>query len=284
MAHVSTIINLKGGVGKSTLTYGLAMVLAHSGKRVLVFDLDPQSNSSVLFLGNQRWNEANPTQTLVEVFKNELEGKFDENKSLDILISTNGDISDLRSPVTLAASSPQLMDIQERLPLMRPGDYFLETPVNIIQRRFGTHFMNFDYVLFDCPPSLGLIPMNALLISDSYIIPTIADRVSTSGIESVLARVSKINRFRSHELRFLGIVISKYREQSSMHNTVLRELNTKYTATLFRQRIAESNAVSELGNFRDIGLTIRQKFSSAFDSFRIIAEEFTSRAGIETAK
>lgn len=279
MAHVISTINLKGGVGKTTTTVALAeMLSAEFGKRVLVVDLDPQTNATTVLIGEQRWRELNDAgQTLATLFTDALAGdseppKFDLEKSLQRSASP---VQAVRS-VDLLPSSLDLIDVQDRLGTLPPGRFFSNNATDLLRRAVRPILDGYDYVLIDCPPNLGIVTLNGLRISDGYIIPTIPDVLSTYGIPQIQSRVKAFGESLGESIAEIGIVITKYRKGTNVHETTIERLEGDPTIPpVFETRIPEGNAIAASVEHTSIS-TLRQKYAyqGGFEAFHALTEEF----------
>ena len=279
MAHVISTINLKGGVGKTTTTAALAEFLsAEFGKNVLVIDLDPQTNLTTMLIGEERWKELNDADlTLETLFKDALlpedqEPKFNLEETLQHRVSP---VREVRS-VDLLPSSLDLIDVQDRLVLMPSGRFYSNKPTDLLRKAVRPILDDYDFVLIDCPPNLGIVTLNGLRISDGYIIPTIPDVLSTYGIPQIQQRVRDFAESLGEEITELGIIVTKYRVASSVHrNTVQRMENDENLPEVFSSYIPEGNQIAQSAEFVDYG-TMRQKYGyqGQFDTFRALTKEF----------
>jgi len=281
MATVISTINLKGGVGKTTTTVALAeFMAAEFRKRVLVIDLDPQTNATVMLIGEERWKKLNDNgHTLAQLFKDALlepdQRRFDLEKTLQRGVST---VSAVKS-VALLPSSLELIDVQDRLASMPSGRFFAENPIDLLHRGIRSVIDEFDYVLIDCPPNLGIITLNGLRISNGYVIPTIPDILSTYGIPQIVSRVREFSRTIGEDIQPFGIIVNKYREQSSVHRGTLDRLRAEKDAKLFGPMIPENDRIAGAADNTEVS-TLRQKwgYQGQFDRYRAIAEELIKRA------
>ena len=279
MADVIATINLKGGVGKTTTTVALAEILAGvHHKSVLVIDLDPQTNATTMLVGEDRWKELNDDDlTLARLFEDALNEpsarKFNLKKTLQQGVSNVRDVVG----VDLLPSSLDLIDVQDRLGSMSSGRFHSDVPTDILRRAVRPILDDYDYVLVDCPPNLGIITLNGLRIADAYIIPTIPDVLSTYGIPQIITRVKAFADNIGEQIRPLGIVISKYRAQSTVHDNTLRRLKTdpKYPR-VFETAIPEANKLAESAEFLPAN-TLRQKYGSGaqgnFETYETLTKE-----------
>ena len=240
-AKVISFINLKGGVAKTTTTVGTATLLAGEfSKKVLVVDLDPQTNCTTMLIGEEKWKELD-----------------DEGHTLANV-----------SGLDLIPSSLKMIDIQDRLATIPQNKFFSNNPTEIIKKAIKPIINNYDYVLIDCPPNMGLITLNGLRISDAYIIPTIPDVLSTYGIPQIISRVSEFSDNIGEDIECLGIVATKVRGQSSLHSRTLDQLKRGHDAELFDTVFYENNQMGEAAECVPLE-TLRQKwgYQGQFDRF-----------------
>lgn len=284
MATVIATINLKGGVGKSTTTVAVGeMMSATFGKKVLVIDLDPQTNATTMLIGEEKWQSLNDEgKTLAQLFKDSLEPEDSKRKfRIEDAIQKNvSNVNDVRS-LDLLPSSLDLIDVQDRLAGMPSGRFYAENPTDILKRATRTVLDNYDVVLIDCPPNLGIITLNGLRISHGYIIPTIPDVLSTYGIPQIVKRVGQFSETIGDKIEAYGIVISKYREQSTTHQNTLRQMRRKADAPLFETIIPENDKAADAAEFKPVS-TLRQKwgYRGQFDMYKALTTEIIERAGI----
>lgn len=270
-AKVISFINLKGGVAKTTTTVGTATLLAGEfGKKVLVVDLDPQTNCTTMLIGEEEWKKLDDEDhTLAALFEDIINEthNFDMDKTLQKNVSCIANIANV-SELDLIPSSLKMIDIQDRLATIPPGKFFSNNPTEIIKKVIKPIINNYDYVLIDCPPNMGLITLNGLRISDAYIIPTIPDVLSTYGIPQIINRVSEFSDNIGEDIKCLGIVATKVRGQSSLHYRTLDQLKRSHDAELFDTVFYENNQMGEAAECVPV-TTLRQKwgYQGQFDRF-----------------
>lgn len=242
---VISFINLKGGVAKTTTVVQLADTLAFTlKKRVLVIDLDPQTNATLALIGEKRWEQADDAQlTLAHLFLDLLNGTnyFDLDFSIIRWASNimkmpsvvagnlNKDLSSDSNSVKVGRvdmlpSSIRLIDVQDHMQDISIRTHYSVNPMEVLKKHVATCFDSYDYVLIDCPPNLGFVTQNGLEISDYYIIPTIPDRLSTYGIPQIAQRIAQVRQARNLKIRCLGVIITKYQSISNQHKQGLARL------------------------------------------------------------
>lgn len=292
MTHVISIINLKGGVGKTTTTVALAEAYASEmSKRVLVIDLDPQTNATITLIPERKWKDLNQAgHTLAQLFKDALveeqnDKKFDLEATLQKRVS---DVKNASSPyawiqggsIDLLPSSLDLIDVQDRLASMPRGRFFSGTPTELLARTVNTLINNYDIVLVDCPPNLGIITLNGLRISQGYIIPAIPDVLSTYGIPQIVSRVNDFSVDIVKTIEPLGIVITKYQSNSTVHRRVRGELSATGDAPIFDAVIRQSNQIAAAAEYQEgAQRTFKQKYGYAghADAYLALAKEVLQR-------
>lgn len=284
MTHVISIINLKGGVGKTTTTVALAEYYSSERhKRVLVIDLDPQTNATITLIPETKWENLNKDgHTLAQIFKDSLteepnEKKFDLDATLQKSVSdvkSSGDSFSFGS-IDLLPSSLDLIDVQDRLASIPRGHFYSVTPTEILSRAVHNLINEYDIVLVDCPPNLGIITLNGLRISKGYIIPTIPDVLSTYGIPQIVSRVRDFSNEVVKVIEPLGIVITKYQSNSTVHRRVRSELSAKGDAPVFDTIIPQSNQIATAAEYQAGKRTFRQKYGyqGTADSYISLAKE-----------
>lgn len=280
MAHVISTINLKGGVGKTTTTVALAETLSGEfRKRVLVIDLDPQTNATTMLIGEEKWRELNDEgQTLARLFKDALEPnnkQFDFDAALQQRVS---DVSSARS-VDLLPSSLDLIDVQDQLASTPSGKFYSVNPIELLWRAVKSRLDDYDVVIVDCPPNLGIITLNGLRISQGYIIPTIPDILSTYGIPQIVTRVREFAEEIAEQIEPLGIVVTKFQGNSTVHANVLRSLQAANDAPVFDTIIAQANDIAAAAEHSTYSRTLKQKYGyrGLADSYRSLAQELLEK-------
>lgn len=211
MAKVITLSNQKGGVGKSTSAAMIALGLARKGLRVLAVDCDSQANLSSYFGAKQAQHGLHPLNELIDVVINF--GELADIPREDILWHFEG-VDLITSNIRLAAKEQQLKEVDER---------------ERVLKEIVDHFRpDYDYIVLDTGPSLGLMLTNALTASDEVIIPTEPEEFATEGLDDLLQSIARIRRRLNRNLKVGGILITKYDSRSDEHKKYIQALRTTY--------------------------------------------------------
>jgi chromosome partitioning protein len=281
MATVLSLINLKGGVGKTTVTLALADILAYEYKyKVLVIDLDPQTNVTVSLINQDEWQERDKTgKTLKQLFYDALHNTSEFNIK-DAIVKNVSNVSGGIKGLDLLPSSLGLIEIQDQLAMVATASMFSQKPTEILKQAVADSLQEYDFVLVDCPPNLGTVTLNGIFISDYYLIPTIPDILSTYGIPQITKKVGVFANKENLRIRPMGIVLTKYRSGVQLHSTTAETLEQRAAAdprypTIFETRIPFSVRAEEAADYNITPNTLKQKYGySGLDSvFKRLVEE-----------
>ncbi len=293
--HVLSFINLKGGVGKTTTAVGVAEVLAQDErKHVLVIDLDPQTNASVTLISEERWSEMDKAgQTVAQLFADRLNPhdppQFDVEKSIARGVST---INDGIARLDLLPSSVRLIDLQDRIPTIAMSGNYMINPLDILKNALQPVIDRYDYVIIDCPPSLGIVTKNGLRISTGYVIPTIPDVLSTWGIYQIVDNVKRFSDDIGRPIPALGIVATKV-QSNNLHHRVITDLRNRRLGRfadtgaleqppMFANDIKQTVAVARGADVDADIRTFKGKYGDAYPAIRGLTKEI--KALCETKK
>lgn len=220
MEQVISITNNKGGVGKTTTTASLGKALSLLGKKVLLVDLDSQGNLTSLYLPKT------PEET---IFGSLVTG----NPLPEISISEN---------LSLVPSSPDLIGIERALSAVYPDDR--RGQVSVLRRLLESRRKVYDYILLDCPPSLGDLTINALVASDGVYIVLTAESLPVKGLSSLIDAISNTRKVFNKTLELSGILITRYNRRK-INRLVEETLRTNFGEIVFRTKIRENVDVME---------------------------------------
>ena len=225
MARVISIVNQKGGVGKTTTVINVGAALASMGKRVLLVDLDPQGNLSA---GIGVPKEQLATHSVYFALAG------DSTLSANILTTSVPNLSVVPADTNLAGAEIELVGMMAREFRLRSS--------------FGDELHNYDFVLIDCPPSLGLLTLNALCASDSYLVPLQTEFFALQGLTHILRTTELVRRHLNPKLVEEGILLTMFDSRSNLSKQVYNEVRSFAANRAFntvvprRVRLAESTS------------------------------------------
>jgi chromosome partitioning protein len=222
MARTICISNQKGGVGKTTTSVNLAASLAKNGKRVLLIDLDPQGNaSSGLGIKRHEYNDKNIYHVLIgQMNITEAIVKTSVN-NLDIIVA-NSD---------LIGAEIELVDAERR-------EYKLRGSLATIADLY-------DFIIIDCPPSLGLLTVNALTAANTFLVPLQCEYYALEGLSQLLNTAGLIKKRLNPELRIEGIVLTMFDARNNLSHQVVNEIQTHFGDKVFNSIIPRNVRLSE---------------------------------------
>lgn len=221
MAQVIAIVNQKGGVGKTTTAINLSASLAEAGKFVLLLDLDPQANASSGLGVNHRQLE----RSLYDIITG-------ESTFRDIVMST--DHAGFRlapSSLSMAGANVELVTIPDRERIL----------LNSLLEVRGFY----DYIIIDCPPSLGILTVNALVAADSVIIPVQAEYFALEGLSQLWSTIELVKENLNPDLSMMGAILTMFDRQQRLSRAVFEELYRYFPGQIFRAVIPRVVSLAE---------------------------------------
>ena len=225
MAKIISFSNQKGGVGKTTSCVNISAQVANKGKRVLMIDMDPQGNAT----SGLGLSKAKIKKTIYDVIIGQCDIK-------DAIIKTDfKNLSVVPATIDLAGAELELYDIEE-------GENFVKIALDSIKD-------DFDYIFIDCPPSLGMLTVKALSISDGIVIPMQCEFYSLEGMSQLLNTVKKIKKAYNPGLQLVGILLTMYNGRLTLTNQVVAELKKYYADKLFKVPISRTVRLSEAPSY-----------------------------------
>lgn len=250
---VISIANFKGGVGKTTTTINLAAGLKNLGKKVLVIDIDPQANLT------QSLGIKDEIETSVySILRKEAFGE--KTKLTDALVNVS-DLDLIPSSLDLASAELELASVYGREQILSQ----LIKPLK-----------NYEYVFIDCPPSMGMLTINALVASDFVLVPLQAEFLPFKGALSFLKHFGLVYKLNK-QLKLLGFVLTKYDYRKKMNQEIKSELESEFSKEkVFKTHIRTNIA---LANAQEKGMdifTYDERSNGAID-YSTLAKEFLSK-------
>lgn len=267
-ATIVSLINMKGGVGKTTLAVGLAWELAKSF-RVLLVDIDPQFNATQWIVDPDKYLEWLKTKhTVLDIFSPTISSNSEKNGK----VTPSTSIIPVQKGDSVLYVLPSTIDLMQLDAAPRGTENKLRVYLDKVRHLF-------DYVLIDCPPTASLFSYSAFLASDAYLVPVKPDPLSVLGLP-LLNRAMKDYEERSgHHLPRLGLVFTQVRQTEAMSNT-MQQVRGQYVGEVFRNTIAQTTGVAEAVE-ENTPLQIFKKsgnFSDVKASLIGICSEFVDRA------
>ena len=252
MGKIIAFANQKGGVGKTTSAVNIAASLGILGYKVLVLDLDPQGNAT----------------SGVGIMKKALKSTtFDlltsDASVKDVATKTKYDNLDvIPTHTTLARAEYELGDAEE-------GEFILKKKLEEAKELY-------DYVIIDCPPSLGMLTVNAMTASDGVVIPMQCEFFALEGLSQLMFTISRIKQHYNKNLNVTGILITMYNNRLILSTQVIHELKKHYADKLFETTISRNVKVSEAPGF-GAPVYYHEKRSKGATEYMNVAKELAER-------
>ena len=227
MGKVISIVNQKGGVGKTTTAVNLSASLGVLEKKILLLDADPQANATSA-LGVEL-STIEEKQTIYEVIENNIDPS-------ETIIKTNSpNLSIIPSTINLVGAEIELVNHPNR-------EKMLENQLTSIKE-------DYDFILIDCPPSLGLITLNCLCASDSVLIPIQCEYFALEGLGKLMNTIHKIQNFHNERLSIEGLLLTMYDSRLRLSNNVIEEVKMHFGDIVFNTIIQRNVRLSEATGF-----------------------------------
>jgi chromosome partitioning protein len=249
MPNIIAVLNQKGGVGKTTTAINLAAYLAKDGRSVLLADMDPQGNST----SGLGLDKHNLNSTLYDVL-------FLRSSAGQTIQKINSKLSILPANADLAGAEVEMVNLAGRELLLRNAIGSLE----------------YDYILIDCPPSLGLLTINALAAANSVLVPVQAEYYALEGLSQLLNVIQQVRQSLNPNLDILGVLITLYDSRNSLSEQVKKELHNYFGPKLFQTIVPRNVRLAEAPSF---GRTIAEhdKWSKGARAYKALAKEVEKR-------
>ena len=249
MGKIVSIANQKGGVGKTTTSINLSTILAKKGRKVLMIDADPQGNASS-GVGIDR-DEIELSVYDILINDNTLEEvvKKTNIKNLDICPSN----------INLAGAEVELVSMMSR-------EHRLKEKLDIIKN-------DYDYIIIDCPPSLGLITLNAFTASDSVLIPVQCEYYALEGLGQLLNTISLVKKHLNKDIEVEGALLTMYDIRTNLSNQVVKEVKKYFNDKVYKNVIPRNVKLSEAPSY-GMPISIYDPRSKGAKSYEKFVKEF----------
>jgi chromosome partitioning protein len=267
--RIVALLNQKGGVGKTTSTVNLGAALARYGQRVLLVDLDPQSNLSLHFGVEPQDDQSTVHELLTDP----------EVRAADVIMNARPRLDFIPSVTELALVEGELANQPEMQ--------------HVLRRKLEPLFGSYDVVLLDCPPSLGVLSVNALTLADEVFVPMQAHYLPLRGLEKLLQTVHLVSQALNPQIKVTGVLLCMHEAQSSHSRAVIEEIESQLaqyqgtglpweSARVLQPPIRRNIKLAEAPSF---GLTIFDYAPSCpgADDYRRVALQLLTDWGVDTS-
>lgn len=254
MGQIVACANQKGGVGKTTTVVNLSTYLALAGDAVLVIDLDPQGNATSGFGLDRDQIQHSVYEAIIE----------DRNVSDLIVTTAIAGLTLVPSSISLAGAEVELAPLPQR------------------ERRLARILTElvaaYDYIVLDCPPSLGLLTVNALTAADAVIIPIQCEYYALEGLSQLIATINLVRNHLNPNLAIKGVVLTMFDPRTNLSAEVAAEVRKHLGATVFETVIPRSVRLSEAPSY-GLPIALYRADSKGAEAYAALAAEMRSRDG-----
>ncbi len=252
MGRIIAVANQKGGVGKTTTAVNLASALGRAGKKILVVDVDPQGNATS-GLGVHKRQTACSTYNLLIA-----------NAGIeDVLIRTSYQNLDLLpSNMSLAGVEIELVEMPERTYRLRQA--------------LAPAKEQYDFIFIDCPPSLGLITLNALTAADGLLVPIQCEYYALEGLSQLVSTVRQVKRMYNSDIDFEGVLLTMFDNRLNLTMQVVSEVKRHFADTVYKTVIPRNVRLSEAPSYGQ-PIQYYEQSSKGAQAYDDLAKEFLKR-------
>lgn len=256
MGKIYTIVNQKGGVGKTTTTINLGAYLAQFGQKVLLVDLDPQANATACLGVEHNKIKYGTYEVLIG-----------EKQANDVILRNPAfNLSLIPSSPNLSGAEIELIDLPSRDRRLRESIQGLEP--------------NYDYILIDCPPSLGLLTLNGLIAAkDGIIIPVQSEYLALEGLGQLTKTLDRIRGSLFPELTIRGVLLTMFDGRTNLSSDVMAEVQKFFPEKVFKSFIPRSVRLAEAPSF-GMPISLYAPSSSGAIAYKELAEELLLGDGV----
>ena len=256
MAHIIAVTNQKGGVGKTTTAVNMSACLADSGKRTLLIDLDPQGNATSGLGIDKESLQNNLYDCLINKMPMENVVQQTAVKRLSVVPAT----------MDVAGAAVELVNMEDR-------EHILS---HALIQYMETVKKPYDYIIIDCPPSLGLLTVNALVAADFVLIPVQCEFYALEGLAQLMQTVEMVRGRLNNKLRLLGLLMTMYDGLTNLSIQVTEEVKKYFSGQVFQTIIPRNVRLGEAPSHGE-PITVYDPNSKGSDVYRKLAEEVICR-------
>ena len=248
MGKIISIANQKGGVGKTTTSVNLSTILAKKGKKVLMIDADPQGNATS-GVGFDKEIEESVYDILVG-----------ETDIKDVVNKTKiKNLSICPSNINLAGAEVELVSVMSR-------EYRLKEKLDVVKG-------DYDYIIIDCPPSLGLITLNAFTASDSILIPVQCEYYALEGLGQLMNTINLVKKHLNKDIEIEGALLTMYDVRTNLSNQVVKEVKRYFNDKVYKNVIPRNVKLSEAPSY-GMPISLYDPRSKGAKSYEKFVKEF----------
>lgn len=252
MGKIISFSNQKGGVGKTTTCVNLSACVASKGYKVLLVDLDPQGNATSS-VGVEKTEELKGIYNVI----------VGETNIVEVVAKTKFDNLDIiPSDINLAGAEVELVQMNSR-------EHILKNSLDIVRN-------SYDYIFIDCPPSLGLLTINALTASDSIIIPILCEFLSLEGLSQLMNTVWLVKQHLNSKLEIEGVVLTMKSARGNSVNQVSQEIKKFFSKKVYETAIPRNVRVAEAPSYGEPIIYYDEKCKGSL-AYKELTEEFLKR-------